>query len=117
VVIPYKRRKRMHGRSRWTFSKKLKASLDALLGFSIVPIRLISLIGVIVSVVSFVYGSWIIFNAILGRSDVRGFATLVALISFLLGAVIIMLGIIGEYIWRIFDEVNKRPEAVIDEIY
>jgi dolichol-phosphate mannosyltransferase len=48
---------------------------------------------------------------------VRGFATIVALVSFLLGMVIVMLGIIGEYLWRIFDETSDRPEAVIDKIY
>ena len=66
---------------------------------------------------SFGYGTVVFVNTLLGRSEVRGFATIVALIAFLLGLVIIMLGIIGEYLWRIFDETNKRPEAVIDEIY
>jgi dolichol-phosphate mannosyltransferase len=78
---------------------------------------MISFVGVFVSLVSFAYGSVIIINAVLGSADVRGFPTIVALLSFLLGLIIIMLGIIGEYVWRIFDEVNKRPEAVIDEIY
>jgi dolichol-phosphate mannosyltransferase len=78
---------------------------------------MISLIGVIVSLLSFAYGFIILFNTLAGHGTVAGFATIVALISFLLGMVIIMLGIIGEYLWRIFDETNKRPEAVIDEIY
>ena len=116
-IVTYRRRKRLHGKSRWTFSKKLKFFIDSMLGFSIVPLRMISLIGLIVSLLSFIYGSIVVINAIFGISDVRGFPTLVALISFLLGLIIIMLGVIGEYIWRIFDEVNKRPEAVIDEIY
>jgi dolichol-phosphate mannosyltransferase len=64
---------------------------------------------------SFIYGIWIVVSAILGHADVRGFATIIAVISFLLGLVIVMLGVIGEYIWRIFDEVNGRPEAVIEE--
>jgi polyisoprenyl-phosphate glycosyltransferase len=116
-VVYYNRRKRVHGKSRWTFSKKLKFFIDSILGFSIVPIRLISLIGLIISLMSFSYGILVVVNTILGNTDVRGFATIVALISFLFGLVIIMLGIIGEYIWRIFDEINKRPESVIDEIY
>ncbi len=66
---------------------------------------------------SFGYGSLILVNTLLGHADVRGFATIVALTSFLLGVIIVMLGIIGEYLWRIFDETNKRPESVIDEIY
>lgn len=116
-IIHYRRRERVHGISRWNFWKRVKLFFDAILGFSIVPIRMISLLGVVVSILSFGYGSVILFNTLLGHSDVRGFATLVALISFLLGLIIIMLGVIGEYLWRIFDETNKRPEAVIDEIY
>lgn len=115
-TIFYQRRKRLHGRSRWTFGKKLNSSIDSLAGFSILPIRFISLIGVVVSFLSLAYGLFIFVNAVLGRIDVPGFATVVTLIAFLLGVIIIMLGMIGEYIWRIFDEVNKRPESVIDEI-
>jgi dolichol-phosphate mannosyltransferase len=116
-VILYERKKRSFGKSRWTFRKKVKLFLDSLLGFSVVPIRMISLVGFLVSLASFGYGIWIIFNAFRGKTVVQGFATIVTIISLLLGLVIIMLGIIGEYIWRIFDEINKRPESVIDEIY
>lgn len=116
-VIRYDRRRRVHGRSRWTFAKKFKFFLDSLLGFSIVPIRLILLVGLIVSLLSFGYGSLIVINAVHGRTDVPGFATLAALIAFLFGLTIIILGMIGEYLWRVFDELNKRPEAVIDEIH
>ena len=114
--IAYKRQKREHGRSRWSFAKRLTASLDVLLGFSVVPIRVISLIGAIVSLGSFGYGTVQLASALLGIRPVPGFASLAALISFLLGLVIIMLGIIGEYVWRIFEEVNRRPESVIDEV-
>ena len=88
-----------------------------MLGFSVKPIRLISGFGTIVAVLSFAYGLSVIVNALYGNVPVPGFAALAALITFLLGLVIIMLGIIGEYLWRVFDEVNKRPEVVIDEIY
>jgi polyisoprenyl-phosphate glycosyltransferase len=115
-VVSYHRPKREHGRSGWTFSKKIKAFLDVMLGFSVTPIRLISAFGVAVAGVSFAYGLMVVVGALFGRVGVSGFATLAALISFLLGLIIIMLGIIGEYLWRIFDEVNRRPEAVIDEI-
>ena len=117
VVLLYKRRKRIYGHSRWTFNKKLTAAIDAIFGFSYVPIRFISLIGLLVSVLSFCYAIWIIVNGFLGRTEVRGFATIVTLIAFMQGLGIFMLGIIGEYIWRIFDEINHRPESVIDAIY
>jgi glycosyltransferase involved in cell wall biosynthesis len=116
-IIYYERQKREFGKSRWSFAKRVKAFLDAILGFSIVPIRLISFIGFIISLISFGYGGLVAVNALLGKSILPGFPTLVALISFLCGLIIIMLGVIGEYLWRIFEEVNKRPETVIDEVY
>jgi dolichol-phosphate mannosyltransferase len=117
VVLSYHRRKRRFGRSRWTFTKRLGFLLDSLLGFSVIPIRLISLIGFIVALLSACYGTSVIVAALAGVRDVEGFPTLVALITFLLGLIIIMLGVIGEYLWRIFEEVNKRPDVVIDEIH
>jgi dolichol-phosphate mannosyltransferase len=116
-VIRYHRNKREHGVSRWTFRKKFKAFLDVMLGFSVTPIRLISAFGAIVATLSFAYGISVVIHALLGRVPVEGFATLAALITFMLGLVIVMLGIIGEYLWRVFVEVNTRPEVVIDEVY
>ena len=116
-IITYERRARKHGKSRWTLSKKVKFFLDSLLGFSVVPIRFISVVGIVVSCLSFLYGVFIIVCALAGIQTVHGFPTIVTLISFLLGLIIVMLGVIGEYIWRIFDELNRRPESVIDEIY
>ncbi|MCH7535252.1 MAG: glycosyltransferase family 2 protein [Bacteroidetes bacterium] len=116
-IIHYERSQRTQGKSMWTFSKKVKYFIDSLLGFSILPIRMISLIGVFVSLMSIGYGSFIVIGALLAENKVRGFPTIVALFSFLIGLVIIMLGILGEYLWRIFDQVNQRPDSVIDEIY
>jgi dolichol-phosphate mannosyltransferase len=117
ATVPHERRKRQHGKSRWTFAKRLTYFIDSILGFSVLPIRIISVIGFIVSLLSFAYGAFIVISAIVGYQDVAGFPTLAALVSFLLGVVITILGIIGEYIWRIFDEVTTRPEAVVDEVY
>lgn len=116
-VISYHRPKREHGRSGWTFIKKLQAFLDVMLGFSVTPIRLISAVGVLVAGGSFAYGVAVVVNALYGNIPVSGFAALASLITFLLGTIILMLGIIGEYLWRIFDEVNRRPESVIDEVF
>lgn len=116
-VIFYHRRPRLHGKSRWTFSKKFKAFLDVMLGFSVTPIRAISAIGAIVSLLSFVYGIHVVVFAFIEGIPVAGFSTIVTLITFLLGLIILMLGIIGEYLWRIFDETNLRPETVVEKVY
>lgn len=115
-VVHYHRPRREHGKSGWTFMKKLKAFLDVMLGFSVTPIRLISATGALVAGASFAYGAIVVLGAAAGRIQVSGFASLAALITFLLGMIIVMLGVIGEYLWRIFEEVNRRPEAVIDEV-
>jgi dolichol-phosphate mannosyltransferase len=118
-IIQYHRpaRDNAHGRSMWTFKKKFHAFLDVMLGFSITPIRLISGFGAITAFLSFSYGFSVIAHALLVGTPVKGFPTLVSLITFLLGLIILMLGIIGEYLWRIFEEINHRPETVIDQIY
>ena len=115
-VVSYHRPRREHGRSGWTFTKKIKTFLDVMLGFSVTPIRLISAVGVLVAGASFVYGISVVIAALTGNIPVPGYATLVSLVTFLLGLIILMLGIIGEYLWRIFDEVNRRPDTVIDEV-
>jgi polyisoprenyl-phosphate glycosyltransferase len=70
-----------------------------------------------VSAASLAFVCFVVVNGLLGRYEVPGFATLASIIAFLLGLVICMLGVIGEYLWRIFDEINRRPEAVIAEIH
>jgi glycosyltransferase involved in cell wall biosynthesis len=117
TVLRYERRPRLHGRSRWTLGKKFRAFLDVMLGFSVTPIRAISAVGVIVSLASFIYGAAVIVAALVGDIPVPGFPTLAALVTFLLGIIILMLGVIGEYLWRVFDETNRRPEAVVDEVH
>lgn len=116
-VIHYHRAAREHGKSGWTYAKKFTTFLDVMLGFSITPIRAISGVGAIVALCSFLYGGAVVTSALFHRMPVEGFATVVALITFLLGLIIVMLGIIGEYLWRIFDETNKRPETVIEEVW
>jgi len=115
--IPYIRQERKHGKSRWTFSKKIKLFVDSFVSFSYAPIRFMSFIGVIVAMLSFLYGIFTIFNALTGVIKIEGWTSIIAIITFLLGMIMIMLGIIGEYLWRILDESRKRPAFIIDEIY
>lgn len=115
-IIYYTRKKREHGKSRWTFRKKMKLLIDSFVGFSAAPIHLVSLIGLGVSSISFLYGIYMLFNALVGHIIVPGFATIICILSFLLGLIIFMLGILGEYLARIYDEVNHKPEYVIQEV-
>ena len=116
-VIKYTRQKRVHGKSRWTFRKKIRLMIDSFVGFSTVPINIISVIALFVSTASFVYGMFIFFDALLGNIPVPGYATTICLMSFLFGLIILMLTIIAEYLVRIYDEVSNKPEYIIEEIF
>jgi dolichol-phosphate mannosyltransferase len=116
-ILQYDRVKRASGRSRWTFAKKFQYMIDTLTGFSVVPIRLMSAIGLITALCSFAYAVRIVIASLSGQIDVSGFAAIVTVNAFLGGCTLFMLGIIGEYLWRIFDQVSGRPEAVIAEEY
>lgn len=117
TVLTYHRRKRAAGRSKWTFFKKLNYFIDSLVGFSIIPLRVMALIGLLVAFASFCYGSLIVTATLIAGSAFPGFPSLAALIAFLSGTTLFMTGLIGEYVWRTFDQVNLRPEAVVEEVF
>lgn len=114
--IKYTRKVRKHGKSKWTFFKKIKLMFDSILGFNYMPVRAITLIGLLVSFLSILYAIVVMISALIGNIPIPGFATLIMITSFLLSLIIVMLGMIGEYIWRIFDEVHNNPGAVIEEV-
>jgi polyisoprenyl-phosphate glycosyltransferase len=116
-ILHYHREKRMEGWSRWTFRKKVKLFVDTVTGFSVTPLRLISAFGLAAATLSFVYGLYMFVNGLLGNIYVPGFATIIVLLTFFSGLILVMLGIIGEYLWRVFDATQKKPESVIDETF
>ena len=116
-ILEYHRPQRQHGKSRWTLSKKINLAINTITGFSVAPIRLVSAFGFLVALASFGFGLAIFAGAIFGTSAVAGFATIVTLICFFGGLILFMLGILGEYIWRIFDNSTTKPESVVDETF
>lgn len=116
-LIPYTRQERKLGKSRWTLSKKVKLFVDSFVSFSYMPIRVMSLIGMITALISFFYGIFVIVCTLFGLIELQGWTTIIALITFLLGIIMTMLGIIGEYLWRILDESRKRPSYIVDEVF
>ena len=116
-LLAYDRQARKHGKSRWTLKKKFFFFLDNITGLSATPLRLISSIGLLVSLLCLCYGGVLITHALLEGIDVPGFTTLAVLISFSTTVILTMLSIIGEYLWRIFEIISARPHSVIDHTY
>jgi dolichol-phosphate mannosyltransferase len=111
--IPYERRKRSVGRSQYNFTKKLKNFTDAILDSSYLPIRAMSVMGVLTSLLGLMYSISIVVAWAFGYAPFEGWAPLMMAILIIGGIIMSMLGIIGEYVWRINDEVRKRPNYVI----
>ncbi len=116
VSIPYIRTKRDVGKSRWTLGKKVKLFIDSFVAFSFFPIRLISLTGLILGLISFIYGLFVIYSKITGLVPIEGWAAIMVVVLFVSSFQMIALGIIGEYIWRTLDAARKRPNYVVEEV-
>lgn len=113
TTIEYEQAPRETGTSGWSLARKVKLTIDALASFSYTPIRLASLLGVILAVVAFVYAGVIIVLAVAGVTTATGFPTLLSVILFLGGLQMLFLGILGEYLWRALDEARGRPTYII----
>jgi len=115
--IKVHRPKRHHGKSSYTLSKSFDQATDNIFSSSVMPLRIVSLVGFIAAIGSIIYGTVIFINALIYNLSIPGYASLFVMISFLSGIIIIMLGIIGEYIWRIYDEVTRKPKSIIEKVY
>lgn len=115
--IKYSRLKRTIGKSQWTISKRIKYFIDGLLNTSYLPIRFMSLIGFFTAMFGFVYAILILYNRVIHNVPFKGWAPIMVLILIIGGLIMLMLGIIGEYIWRIYDETRKRPLYIIKESF
>jgi len=116
-IIPYVRKEREHGKSRWTLSKKIKLFVDSFVSFSYAPIRFMTIIGFVIALLSFAYAFFAIGAYLAGYVVVEGWTTIIALVTLFQGIMMIMMGIIGEYLWRTLDETRKKPGFIVDEVY
>ncbi len=115
VGVEYERHARFQGESGYTLRKLFKIALDGIFSFSNVPIRLITILGTIGLLFAIMYSSGILYQNLMHNIKVKGYTSLVILLSFFSSLILICIGIIGEYIVRIYDEVRNRPYTIIEE--
>lgn len=118
LYLPYTRGKSTANKSRWTFKKKMKLAKDWFFSTSSFPIKLITFLGITISFFAMClilfYGYIKLFgNPDYWKLEVQGWVSIVILISFFSGLILLSLGIIAEYIWRIYEEVKNRPGYII----
>lgn len=111
--IPYHRRERKRGTSKWTFFRRIKAAIDVILDFSYFPIRLVSSFGIVIALLSILYAFVVAMNRVLFGVGGAGWPSTIVVITFLGGIQLIVLGMLGEYIWRVVEQVRERPRFIV----
>lgn len=114
--IAFHKEARTAGESKWTFRRKAKVFVDSVVSFSVAPVRLASLAGLLLATAGFVYAAIVIVGRLAGWiSAGTGFAALMTVLLVGQGAILAMLGVLGEYLWRTFDQVRGRPRYVVQQ--
>jgi glycosyltransferase involved in cell wall biosynthesis len=113
--ILYNRDPRLAGETKWNYFKLVNLALDGITSFTTAPLRISSVLGVIVSLVAFIYILFLVIRTIFSGPDLAGYPSMMAVILFLGGIQLLSLGVIGEYIGRIFNETKNRPLYFVEE--
>jgi glycosyltransferase involved in cell wall biosynthesis len=116
VGLPYEREARLSGRPKYTYARLVLLALDGLVSFSHVPLRLASLLGFAISLLSFGFAAFYFVKKLTRGLTPAGFPTLIVAILFLAGIQLTTVGLLGEYVGRMFDEVKRRPLYVVRRV-
>jgi glycosyltransferase involved in cell wall biosynthesis len=115
IGIPFEVAARVHGASRWHFRRLLRFAFDGIASFTTVPLKVWSYVGVAVSLVALAYGGAFLIKTLIWGADVPGFPSLFISVLLLGGIQLISLGVIGEYLGRVYEEVKGRPLYIVAE--
>ncbi|MBU8853122.1 glycosyltransferase [Priestia megaterium] len=117
IAVEYERDERLAGESKYPLKKMLKLSMDGITSFSYKPLKLASYAGVTLSGIGFIYLLVVLYLKLFTESTITGWSSLIVIQLFFSGIILIILGMIGEYIGRIYDETKNRPLYIVREKY
>jgi polyisoprenyl-phosphate glycosyltransferase len=115
--VPFVRPPRKQGQTTWNYWKLINFALDGVTGFSTVPLRVSSFVGAFVSLLGFAYALFLIVRTLIYGIDVPGYASIMVTVLFLGGVQLLCLGMLGEYIGRLYTEAKGRPIYIVSRIY
>lgn len=116
VTLEYDRSSRSSGQSKFKLRHLTNLALDGITSFTIAPLRLASYMGIVVSVLAFIFGVYVVIKSLVYGDPVAGFPTLMATISLIGGMQLLAIGVLGEYLGRVFIEAKQRPLYFIDTV-
>ena len=114
TVVVYDREPRGAGRTKWSFWKLWNLAIEGITGFSVAPLKLATYLGLAVALFAVVFGAQLILRTLLFGNPVAGYPSLMAVVLFLGGTQLVTLGIIGEYLGRVFNETKRRPLYLVE---
>lgn len=115
--ILYDRDPRHSGETKWNYWRLWNFAVDGIVSFSIAPLKIWSYVGITFAVLAFLYGSYLFFRTVFFGIDVPGYASLMVAVLFLGGVQMVSLGILGEYLGRVYEEVKGRPLYLVRDTY
>lgn len=115
ALVPYDRVAREDGQSRWTFAKKFKYFLDAVISFSYAPLRWMSVAGAALAVLAFAYAVFLVGYKVVHGQPIQGWTSLMVAVAFFSGVQLLSLGVLGEYLWRTLDAARARKGYLVRE--
>lgn len=116
IGIPYTPLPRQHGESAYSKLKLIALAWTGITSFSVLPLRLASMTGVVLALIAFVYGAVVVIDKLFFNESVPGWPTVVASMMFFAGVQLLFIGILGEYLARVYDEVKNRPPYIVAEV-
>jgi glycosyltransferase involved in cell wall biosynthesis len=109
TTVMYDRAPRHHGASNWTYWRLWNLALEGITSFTVMPLKVATYLGVTVALLSIIYGAQVVVKTLLRGNEVAGYPSLLTVILFLGGVQLVTLGVIGEYLGRVFNETKRRP--------
>lgn len=117
VAVPYCREQRYAGKTKWNYWRLWNFALEGITSFSTAPLKLATYLGLVTALAAFVYAAIIVYKTLMFGDPVRGYPSLMVVVLFLGGVQLITIGILGEYIGRMFDETKNRPLYLVEEYH
>lgn len=115
VAVPYRREPRHAGETKWNYWRLWNFALEGITAFTTAPLRLATYLGLVTAIAAFVYAAIVVYKTLAFGDPVRGYPSLMVVVLFLGGVQLITIGIIGEYLGRMFDETKGRPLYLVQE--
>jgi glycosyltransferase involved in cell wall biosynthesis len=115
LALPYARDPRHSGTTKWNYLRLWNFALEGITSFSLVPLQIASYLGIIIALLSFSYGGYMVVRTLLQGNDVPGYPSLLTVILFLGGVQLVTMGALGEYVGRIYAETKRRPLYLVRE--